>query len=197
MGRTLAAAASVSSTPKPAAPVLSTTLELPPGGDVTAVAHLKEGGDLMLSAFLNDTRSALTNNGRLVVRHLADAPAVDIVANGALTLFENVTNPNEGQVDVPAGTYGVTINAAGTSTVAFDAGDLTLPAGKSTIVYAVGSLGGGTVSSQSLFRLSNRKKHRWKGSTFRCKPRNFRISSTLQAASNRAKEDTTLGRVAT
>ncbi|MDJ0923313.1 MAG: DUF4397 domain-containing protein [Acidimicrobiia bacterium] len=128
----------------PAAPVLSTTLELPPGGDVTAVAHLKEGGDLMLSAFRNDTRSALTNNARLVVRHLADAPAVDVIANGSLALFENVTNPNEGQVDVPAGTYGVTLNAAGTSTVAFDAGNLTLPAGKSTIVYAVGSLTGGT-----------------------------------------------------
>ena len=31
---------------------------------------------------------------------------------------------------------------------------------------------------QSLCRLSNRKKQRWKGSTSRCKPRGFTISST-------------------
>jgi chitodextrinase len=125
-------------------PVLSAELVLPPGGNVTAIAHLEEGGDLTVSAFLNDTTTPAPGQGRLVVRHLADAPAVDIVANGSIKLFENVTNPNEGQVDVAAGTYGVTINAAGTDTVAFDAGDVTLPEGKSTIVYAVGSLGGGT-----------------------------------------------------
>jgi len=79
-----------------------------------------------------------------VVRHTAAAPAVDIIANGSLKLFENVTNPNEGQVDVVADTYGVTINAAGTDTVAFDVGDVTLPEGQSTIVYAIGDLTGGT-----------------------------------------------------
>jgi chitodextrinase len=128
----------------PAAPILSTTLEMPPGGNVTAVAHLDAAGDPSLSAFLNDTSTPDPNQARLVVRHLAAAPAVDIVANGSLKLFESVTNPNEGQIDVAAGTYGVTINAAGTDTVAFDAGDLTLPKGKSTIVYAVGDLAGGT-----------------------------------------------------
>ena len=125
-------------------PVLSTELQLPPGGNVSAVAHLTDTGDLALSAFLNDTTATQPNDARLVVRHLANAPAVDIVANGALTLFGNVTNPNEGQLDVAAGTYGVTINAAGTSTVAFDAGDVTLLEGKSTIVYAVGDLAGGS-----------------------------------------------------
>ena len=127
-----------------ATPVLSGEINLPPGGNVSAVAHLSEGGGLALTAFLNDTTQTDPNNARLVVRHLADAPAVDIVANGSLPLFENVTNPMEGQIDVAAGTYGVTINAAGTDTVAFDAGDVTLPEGQSTIVYAVGDLTGGT-----------------------------------------------------
>jgi hypothetical protein len=127
-----------------ATPVLEADLVLPPGGNVTAVAHLEEGGGLTISAFLNDTTKPISGQARLVVRHLADAPAVDIIANGSLALFENVTNPNEGQIDVPAGTYGVTINAAGTDTVAFDAGDVTLPEGTSTIVYAVGDLAGGT-----------------------------------------------------
>ena len=87
----------------PAAPILSTTLEMPPGGNVTAVAHLDGAGDPSLSAFLNDTSTALTGQGRVVVRHLAQAPAVDIVANGSLKVFENLINPNEDQVDLPAG----------------------------------------------------------------------------------------------
>jgi hypothetical protein len=94
--------------------------------------------------FVNDVSEIASGEARLVVRHTAAAPAVDIVANGSLPLFENVTNPMEGQIDVAAGTYGVTINAAGTDTVAFDAGDVTLPEGQSTIVYAIGDLTGGT-----------------------------------------------------
>lgn len=128
----------------PAAPILSTTLEMPPGGSVTAVAHLDGSGDPSLSAFLNDTSTTLPGQGRVVVRHLAEAPAVDIVANDELRVFENLSNPNEAQADLPATTYSVTINAAGTDTVAFDVGDLTVPEGKSTIVYAVGSLTGGS-----------------------------------------------------
>ena len=65
-----------------AMPVLSTELQLPPGGNVTAVAHLTDTGGLALSAFLNDTTTTQPNDARLVVRHLANAPAVDIVANG-------------------------------------------------------------------------------------------------------------------
>ncbi len=127
-----------------ASPVLSGEIFMPPGGNVSAVAHLTDTGGLALSAFLNDTSQLAPNDARLVVRHLANAPAVDVIANEALTLFAGVTNPNEGQLDVAAGTYGVTINAAGTDTVAFDAGDLTLPEGQSTIVYAVGDLAGGS-----------------------------------------------------
>ncbi len=127
-----------------ASPVLSGEIYMPPGGNVSAVAHLTDTGGLALSAFLNDTSQLAPNDARLVVRHLANAPAVDIIANESLTLFAGVTNPNEGQIDVAAGTYGVTINAAGTDTVAFNAGDLTLPEGKSTIVYAVGDLAGGS-----------------------------------------------------
>jgi hypothetical protein len=130
--------------PLATAPAIAGALYLPPGGNVSAVAHLTDDGGLTLSAFLNDTTQTDPNNARLVVRHLANAPAVDIIANGSLPLFENVTNPMEGQIDVAAGTYGVTINAAGTDTVAFDAGDVTLPEGQSTIVYAIGDLTGGT-----------------------------------------------------
>ena len=138
------AAANSDSTQAHGVPVLSATLALADGDNISAIAHLAENGDLALTAFANDTSDVMDGDARLVVRHTAKAPAVDIIANGSLALFEGVTNPNEAQVDVPADTYGVTINAAGTSTVAFDAGDVTLPEGQSTIVYAIGDLAGGS-----------------------------------------------------
>jgi hypothetical protein len=128
----------------PADPILSGTITLAEGDNISAIAHLDANGDPMLSVFVNDVCEIAAGEARLVVRHTAAAPAVDIVANGSLKLIENLTNPNEGQVDVAAGTYGVTINAAGTDTVAFDAGDVTLPEGQSTIVIAVGDLAGDT-----------------------------------------------------
>jgi hypothetical protein len=130
--------------PLATAPAIAGAATLPAGANASIVAHLDGMGTPTLGVFVNDVSGLATGEARLVVRHLANAPAVDIIANGSLPLFENVTNPMEGQLDVAAGTYGVTINAAGTDTVAFDAGDVTLPEGQSTIVYAIGDLTGGT-----------------------------------------------------
>ena len=66
--------------------------------------------------------------------------------------FAIVQNPDvaermEGVADVPAGSYAVTLNAAGTDTQAFPAEgavDLGLAEGVNTIVYAIGDLAGGT-----------------------------------------------------
>ena len=40
----------------------------------------------------------------------------------------------------------------------------------------------GRIRIKSLYRLSNRKRQRWKDSTSLCKPRDFRISSTRRGA---------------
>ena len=125
-------------------PLLAGTVWLPSGGEVTAVAHLDAGGALALSVFQNDTSLTNAGQGRVVVRHTAQAPAVDVLAAGGV-LIPNLANGEEAQADVPASSYPVTLNAAGTSTQAFPASgavDLAIPSNKSVIVYAIGDLGG-------------------------------------------------------
>jgi hypothetical protein len=67
-------------------------------------------------------------------------------------LFSGLSNPDEATGDVPAGTYNAKVVPAGaTDPVVFEA-DLSLAAGTSTIVYAIGSLDGGsfTVAVQTI-----------------------------------------------
>jgi len=128
-------------------PILTADLSIPPGGNVTAVAYLEGDGGAgdptpMLTAFNNDTAFTNVGQGRVTARHLANAPAVDILAGGGV-LFGDVANGESGSADVPPGTYGVSINAAGTATQVFPASG-TIPVAVSTntsvIAYAIGDI---------------------------------------------------------
>jgi hypothetical protein len=133
--------------------ILAADLTLPPGGNVTAVAHLDGAGAPMLSAFNNDTTLTNVGQGRVVVNHLAKAPAVDVLAGGSV-LFGALENGDWAAADVPPATYPVTLNVAGTTTQAFPATgavDLPVPANTSVIVYAVGDIAGDfTLVTQSI-----------------------------------------------
>src|SRR6185312_13768665 len=75
---------------------------------------------------------------RLIVRHTAAAPAVDVRAGGT-PVFKGLTNPKEAKADVDAGTVKADVVLAGTDTVAIGPADLNLKEGTATIVYAIGS----------------------------------------------------------
>lgn len=118
---------------------------LPATGNYTVVAHLDAAGAPKLSVFSNDTVVLAAGKGRLTVRHTAAAPAVDIRANGAVA-FANLTNPNEAKADLAAGTISADVVPAGASSpVVIGPANLTITSGSSLIVYAVGSLSGGTL----------------------------------------------------
>ena len=122
-------------------------LELPAEGNVTAIAHLDAEGTPTLTVFNNDTAPVAAGQGRLVVRHTAGAPAVDVRANGEVA-FADLTNPNEAQADLPAGTISADVVPAGaTEPVVIGPADLPVAEGSSLIVYAVGSLDGGTLQT--------------------------------------------------
>ena len=76
---------------------------------------------------------------RLIVRHTAAAPAVDVRAGGK-PVFEDLTNPKEAKADLPAGTV-ERRRGAGRHATPWRIGpaDLDLKEGTATIVYAVGS----------------------------------------------------------
>src|SRR5215207_4238358 len=58
-------------------------LPLEAGMNYTAVAHLTEAGENTATLFTNDTSAIAAGQGRLTVRHVAAAPAVDVLAGGS------------------------------------------------------------------------------------------------------------------
>ena len=119
-------------------PVITANATVPAGANVTLVAHLTADGTPTITPFVNDTAPIAAGDGRLVVRHTAAAPAVDVRANGEVA-FADLTNPNEAMADLAAGTISADVVLAGTDTVAIGPADVTLTAGSATIVYAIGS----------------------------------------------------------
>ncbi len=119
-------------------PAVQKSVDVPAGANATLAAHLDAQGDPTLTAFVNDTSEVPAGQSRLTVRHVAAAPAVDVRAGGE-PVVENLTNPNEKSLEVPAGTVNADVVLAGTSTVAIGPADLDLAEGTGTVVYAWGS----------------------------------------------------------
>lgn len=111
---------------------------VPGGANISLVAHLGVDGTPALTPFPNDVRKVGAGEARIIVRHTAAAPAVDVRAAGK-PVFENLTNPKEAKADLPAGDVEADVVLAGTDTVAVGPADLSLKEGTATIVYAVGS----------------------------------------------------------
>ncbi|MET0325104.1 MAG: DUF4397 domain-containing protein [Ilumatobacteraceae bacterium] len=119
-------------------------LAVPASGNWTVLAHLTADGTPTLTPFENDTSTLPAGQGRLVVRHTAAAPAVDIVLADGSRPFTNLSNPNEASAALPAGEIaGAKVAPAGGAPIA-DVPTVELQAGTDLIVYAVGSLEGGS-----------------------------------------------------
>lgn len=128
------------------APVLGpATIALEAGANYTAVAHLTEAGEPGLNLFTNDISQTAPGQGRLTVRHTAAAPAVDILAGGS-PVIENLTNPNEAKLDLPAGTVSAAVALTGTTDPVIGPADVAIEEGVNTIVYAWGSAEDGNLA---------------------------------------------------
>jgi hypothetical protein len=123
------------------------SLTVPASGNWTVVAHLGADGTPTITPFQNDVSAIAAGEGRITVRHTAQAPAVDIVVGDARP-FTNLSNPNQVAADLPAGPLPASIAAAGGDVLASVADILgaepSVAAGVNTILYAVGSLDGGS-----------------------------------------------------
>ena len=115
-------------------------LPLEAGMNYTAVAHLTEAGEPTATLFTNDTSQIAAGQGRLTVRHVAAAPAVDVLAGGS-AVVSNLANPDEQKLDIPASVVSATVVATGTTEPAvLGPADVDVAEGVNTIVYAWGSL---------------------------------------------------------
>lgn len=111
---------------------------VPGGANISIAAHLDAAGQPKITPFANDVSKVDAGKARLIVRHTAAVPEVDVRAGGT-PVFEGLTNPNEAKGDVDAGSVQADVVLAGTDTVAIGPADLNLKEGTATIVYAIGS----------------------------------------------------------
>lgn len=127
------------------------------GESSTVIAHLTADGQPTADKYVNDLSAVAPETARLVVRHAAAAPSVDVRAvrltpPKALVKVFDLTNPNAVQAEVPSGKYAVTIRAHANRQIVAGPLGVRLPAGMVTIYYAVGtpSTGSFTLLSQQL-----------------------------------------------
>jgi len=114
-------------------------LPLEASKNYTAVAHLDADGTPTASLFTNDISTTAAGEGRLTVRHVAAAPAVDILAGGS-PVITALENPDESILNLAAGTVAASVAATGTTDPVIGPADVAVTEGVNTIVYAWGSL---------------------------------------------------------
>jgi hypothetical protein len=104
------------------------------GGLYAVVAHLDADGELTASFFeVNDAEG-------VSAFHTAAFPPVAIVAGGEIAA-DDVANGDAAQLDLEAGTElpGVGVAAAGSTEIALEVGDLTIPEAQRILAFAVGT----------------------------------------------------------
>jgi hypothetical protein len=112
---------------------------VPASGNWTVVAHLDADGNPTVTPFENNTDMTPEGQGRLIVRHTAAAPAVDLVVGDARPI-ENAANGDSAELLLPAGEIaGAQLAPTGEDPI-IDVPTVNLAAGTDLIVYAVGSL---------------------------------------------------------
>jgi hypothetical protein len=111
----------------------------------TVVAHLTAKGKPTATSYLNTIKKTPKGQGRIIVRHDAAAPAVDILADGAVAM-KNLKNPHQSKANLPAGTYSVAVALAGTKAPVIGPAAVKVKKHTDTIVYAWGSAAAGNLT---------------------------------------------------
>ncbi len=111
----------------------------------TVTANLDETGVPTTDTFANCVARNPVGEGRITVRHIAAAPAVDVLVGGNVA-FGNLTNGAAATKRVPAATYALTVNLADSEERVLGPADLRISRPFNTIVYAWGSAAEGTLA---------------------------------------------------
>ena len=124
---------------------------VPSGANLTVTANLSTAGRPVLTVFTNDTTTVGQGKGRLTVRHIAEAPPIDVRTRGSV-LLAGVRNAKQASVGLTAGDYRIDIVRAGTRRAVLEPSTVTIrnrpgtgDMGTNTIVYVWGSAADGTL----------------------------------------------------
>lgn len=124
--------------PPDSEPALQDVITLNGGINVSIVAHLDEGGTPALSVFENDLSQIPAGESRLVVRHQAAAPAIDVLSDGE-PLLTDVTSGGEAETNLAVATHEVAVALAGGGEELVSPTPLQFDEGTAHVVYLIGS----------------------------------------------------------
>lgn len=130
-------------------PVLHATEKLTAGENATIVADLTATGTPSLAVFANPTTKLASGQTRIIVRHTAEAPGVDVYA-GTSKVITDLVNGQSQTLTIPAATgvpVAVTVTGGSLSSPVLGPVSLNFPAATTTIVYAIGSASGHTLKA--------------------------------------------------
>jgi hypothetical protein len=123
-------------------PVIDTPVQLAAGGAYTVAAvGLVADDSLTAQVYQDDLRSPDSGNAKVRVVHASpDAGPVDVIPRGGQALVEGLTFPEASPyAEVPAGSYTLDVNAAGTKKTALTVPDASLASGGVYSAFAVGT----------------------------------------------------------
>lgn len=129
-------------------PVIDASVDLAGGSAYTIGAvGLVSDGSLTAQVYEDDLSAPSEGNAKVRAVHaVPDAGAVDVVPAGGEALITGLEFPNASDyAEVPAGTYTLNVNAAGTDQTLITA-DATVEAGTNYSVFAIGSAEAGNLS---------------------------------------------------
>jgi LPXTG-motif cell wall-anchored protein len=124
-------------------PVIDAPVEVAAGGAYTiAAVGLVADGSITAQVYEDDLRSPAAGNAKVRVVHASpDAGPVDVVPRGGDPLVEGLTFPDATPyAEVPAGTYTLDVNPAGTDDTVLTVPDAALADGAVYSAFAVGTV---------------------------------------------------------
>ena len=124
------------------APILAASVSVVAGENATVEANLTAAGKPTLSVFANPATPLAMGMARVIVRHTAQAPGVDVYAGptSKAPLISNLLNGKSATAVVPAGTYSIGVYVHGTKThPAIGPATFKFAGGSTYVIYAIGS----------------------------------------------------------
>lgn len=127
--------------PADSEPALSGTVTIEAGQDLSIIAGLDGQGQPVLNVFQNDLSPVAVGKARLIVRHVAEAPGLDVLLDEQ-PVVRDLENGQSRATQLAEGSHALTIAMAGDATQLAGPMDVQFPEGADKIVYAIGSTQG-------------------------------------------------------
>jgi hypothetical protein len=126
------------------APVLSATLRIAEGSNISVVAHLTRAGEGTLTVFENVFQRLSPGRSLIHVRHVAAGPPLSVRLDGQL-VKENLRLRGEWGMTAAPGRHAISFGSSSKNSPLIPSTDVDLQEGVAQIIYVVGSTRSGNL----------------------------------------------------